>query len=226
MSPIKVFPPLKGEWLAATTPGDRIPSHGTHEWAMTYAFDFIRVVKDQKGNASWHRKTTIEYLLAQVKLEDTYGWGEPVFAPINGVVREVVNGIKERQRLHLLTDVALALTHSVFFSYKRGEIHRLSGNYVIIEGDNCCALIAHAKTGSIKLKVGDSVTAGDLIAEVGHSGNSTAPHLHFQLMDGTNIKTAKGLPCCFINYDVLYDESWVPIDNGIPTSKNLIRFNA
>ena len=164
-------------------------------------------------------------MLAQVKLEDTFGWSEPIFAPINGVVREVVDGIKERQRLHPLTDFGLVIKNSVFFSYKRGKVHTLSGNYLIIEGEHCCAFIAHAKTNSIKPKVGDSVTVGDLIAELGHSGNSTAPHLHFQLMDGADIKTAKGLPCCFSNYDVLDDGSWVSKDNGIPTSANLIRFH-
>ena len=37
---------------------------------------------------------------------------------------------------------------------------------------------------------GERVVAGQRLAQVGHSGNSTAPHLHFQLMDGPDYLTA------------------------------------
>ncbi len=60
--------------------------------------------------------------------------------------------------------------------------------------------MTHAKKGSILVSPGDFVQEEQKIAEVGHSGNSTAPHLHFQLMDRADLVNAKGLPCCFKNY--------------------------
>ncbi len=223
MKPIVVSPPLKGEWNALNTPGDKVPSHGTHAWGMTYAFDFYRL-KKMHGSAVWHKKSHIEYLLGQVTLGDTFGWGAPVYAPIDGVVREVVSSVKERNRLHLVADLGIVLYNTLFFSYRRGKPRQLSGNYLIIEGKTCCAFIAHAKTGSIKPHVGDRVKAGDHIADVGHSGNSTVPHLHFQLMDRVDIKTAKGVPCCFSGYEVDTNDQWQKVACGIPDSRHTLRF--
>lgn len=39
--PLVIGPPLAGEWIAARSPGSRVPSHGTHLLATTYAFDFV-----------------------------------------------------------------------------------------------------------------------------------------------------------------------------------------
>ncbi|HZG74446.1 MAG TPA: peptidoglycan DD-metalloendopeptidase family protein [Paenibacillus sp.] len=54
------------------------------------------------------------------------------------------------------------------------------GNCVIIEHkDGFRTLYGHIRSGGIKVKVGDMVNAGDKIAEVGSTGNSTGNHLHF-----------------------------------------------
>jgi len=54
------------------------------------------------------------------------------------------------------------------------------GNCVIIEHkDGFRTLYAHIRSGGIKVKVGDMVSAGEKIAEVGSTGNSTGNHLHF-----------------------------------------------
>lgn len=223
MEPIVVLPPLRGEWNVLNSPGDKVPSHGTDEWGMSYAYDFFRVEK-RHGKTAWHRKSALQYLLGQVTLADTFGWGEPIYAPIDGVIRELVCSVKERNRLHILTDMGLALFNGLFFSYRRGKPSQLGGNYLIIEGENCCAFIAHAKLDSIKHRVGDRVSAGDCLAAVGHSGNSTIPHLHFQLMDRFDLKSAKGLPCCFASYETHIDGQWHKVESGVPSSEYTIRF--
>ena len=35
--------PLRGEWLAPTTPAKRIPSHGTNRMGLRYVFDFLQI---------------------------------------------------------------------------------------------------------------------------------------------------------------------------------------
>ena len=40
------------------------------------------------------------------------------------------------------------------------------------------------RAGSFRVKPGDKVKLGQVLAEVGNSGNSYSPHLHFQITDG------------------------------------------
>lgn len=62
------------------------------------------------------------------------------------------------------------------------EYLRGYGNTVVIDhGNNIRTLYAHIRNGGIKVKVGDSVSKGQKIAEVGSTGNSTGPHLHFEV---------------------------------------------
>lgn len=56
------------------------------------------------------------------------------------------------------------------------------GNTVILDhGNGLWTLYAHARSGGIKVKVGDTVERGQKISEVGSSGNSTGNHLHFEV---------------------------------------------
>jgi murein DD-endopeptidase MepM/ murein hydrolase activator NlpD len=64
------------------------------------------------------------------------------------------------------------------------SVDEADGNSVILDlGQHRYALYAHLKPRSIKVKRGQSVMRGQLIALVGNSGNSVAPHLHFHVID-------------------------------------------
>jgi murein DD-endopeptidase MepM/ murein hydrolase activator NlpD len=56
------------------------------------------------------------------------------------------------------------------------------------------AVYAHLQPGSIKVQAGDTVKLGQVIGLVGDSGNSVAPHLHFQVTDGPSSLSSNGLP--------------------------------
>ncbi len=71
----------------------------------------------------------------------------------------------------------------------------LDGNVVIIKlDDGVYAGYAHIKPGSVRVRPGQRVTAGQVIGRLGNSGNTTGPHLHFQLMDRPSLLDANGLP--------------------------------
>jgi murein DD-endopeptidase MepM/ murein hydrolase activator NlpD len=57
------------------------------------------------------------------------------------------------------------------------------------------ALYAHLAPGTVAVASGQQVRAGEVLGRVGHSGNSTAPHLHFHLMDSANPLHARGILC-------------------------------
>jgi murein DD-endopeptidase MepM/ murein hydrolase activator NlpD len=54
----------------------------------------------------------------------------------------------------------------------------------VIDGQTVTSVYAHMQAGSMPLRVGDSVTVGQIIGRVGSTGVSTGPHLHFEIRPG------------------------------------------
>lgn len=222
--PIIVGFPLKGEWLSPNTPGTRIPSHGTNRLGTRYAYDFIQADWNRAGCPAY-RVSFMRYLLFGVRLSDYYCWGQEVYAPCSGTVVAAEDGWPENPKTNLFADIANAYKNARNSNLSKDNIQAVTGNYVIIKySENIYAAVCHLQTGSIRVSVGDAVTKGDFIGRVGHSGNSLAPHLHFQLMDSSDILTANGLPCAFEEYEVFREGRWERAVNAVPTSKDRIRF--
>lgn len=225
LEPIIVEFPLRGEWLSPNTPGTRIPSHGTNRLGTRYAYDFIQVDWERRGLPAY-RVSLVQYLLFGVPLNEYYCWGQNVYAPCEGIIILAEDGYKERTRTNLWSDMRNAYKNAHLFDPRKDDIQSLAGNYIIMEcGENIYAALVHLQTGSIQVSTGQSVKKGEIIGRVGHSGNSFAPHLHFQLMDSSDILTANGLPCAFEQYEVFQNGGWKKVVNGIPTDKDRIRFN-
>jgi hypothetical protein len=72
------------------------------------------------------------------------------------------------------------------------------GNFVTLDiGHGAYALYAHMEPGSVRVRAGDQVQRGDYIGNVGNTGNTQAPHLHFQVMDGPSGFASNGIPYVF-----------------------------
>ena len=223
-NPIIVEFPLRGEWLSPNTPGTKIPSHGTNRLGTRYAYDFIQVDWNRTGNPAY-RVGLMKYLLFGVQLSDYYCWGQEIYAPCDGIVIVAEDGYIENPKTNLLGDMANAYKNAHYFDPNKDDVQAIAGNYIIIKySEDIYAAICHLQIGSIQVSVGDTVTKGDIIGKVGHSGNSFAPHLHFQLMDSSDIVTANGVPCAFEEYEVFKNGKWERVTNSIPTSKDRIRF--
>ncbi len=82
------------------------------------------------------------------------------------------------------TIVAAADGKVIYTGYRGGY-----GNCVIIDhGNGVATLYAHMQTGSISVKVGQSVDRRQAIGKVGSTGLSTGPHLHFEVrINGTPV---------------------------------------
>lgn len=216
--------PLRGEWYSPNTPGTKVPSHGTDKFGTTYAYDFIQVDWERKGWPAY-RVSLLQYLLFGVPLNEYYCWGQEIYAPCDGIVVIAEDGYKERERTNLLSDMSNAYNNAHYFDPEKDDVQTIAGNYVIIKCDNnVYAALCHLQKDSIQVTVGQSVKKGDVIGKIGHSGNSFAPHLHFQLMDSCDIASANGLPCAFEQYELFQNGEWKSVENGIPTNSDRIRF--
>ena len=224
MEAIAVDFPLRGEWCAPNTPGYKVPSHGTDMLAQTYAYDLMQIDWRYPKGFRFFTKPYLSALLFGVRLNECLCWSQPIYAPFAGEVIEAEDGVKERDPVNFFRDLFLALKAGVNFKERPNhELKSVLGNYIILKGEQCHAFFAHGRIGSIGVKPGDHVVSGQQLAEVGHSGNSTAPHLHFQLMDGPSLMAARGLPCCFREYELFENGEWRKVRNGIPGRHDRIR---
>jgi murein DD-endopeptidase MepM/ murein hydrolase activator NlpD len=181
--------PLTGSWYV----GAGSSFHTAHRWAVPeeFALDLLRV--DGNGNAFRGNGT---------RRQDYYGYAAPVRAAHAGRVIDVFNDLPE-------TDADLQRAGESKQAYMQrvveGQMARLAqgtniviGNHVTIDhGDGSYATYAHLQTGSITLKVGEEVRRGQPLGKLGTSGNSTAPHLHFQVCDAPDALHCAGIPIAF-----------------------------
>jgi Peptidase family M23 len=74
-------------------------------------------------------------------------------------------------------------------------LEQADGNHVILDlGDGRFALYAHFAPHSIVVTPGQHVHRGQVLGRVGTSGNSSEPHLHFQVMNAPSALLCDGLP--------------------------------
>ncbi|WP_408951644.1 M23 family metallopeptidase [Lysobacter sp. Hz 25] len=133
--------------------------------------------------------------------EDYYCFGKPILAPAAGEVVEVVDYVADNPPGKL-------------------NARDLTGNRVIIDhGNGEFSMLAHLRKGSLRVKRGDRVDAGDRLGECGNSGHSSEAHLHYQLQDGPKFNGATALPAQFTHY--LADGT--PVMRGEPTKGQRIR---
>jgi len=218
--------PLRGEWMSPNTPGKKIPSHGTDMLGQRYAYDFWQIDRTI-NNFKFYDGTKCKYYFKGIPLKNCYCWGKEVFAPCDGIIVKAEDGCEERNPVNFFTDIFAVLKNTFTFKPKKKgfNIHPLIGNYVIMEcSENVYAFFAHFQKGSVSVKDGEEIKKGQILGKVGHSGNSTAPHLHFHIMDNADLLKGKGIPCVFEQYEVFKDGYWERITNGIPSDKDVIRF--
>ena len=198
--------PLKGTWYIAVGP----TPHTGHRWARMeeFAFDIARI---GDGNLS-HRG-------AGSKFSDYYAYGAEVRAAADGRVVASANDMAEdTSMLRSVEDTDESYgeraSEAQMALLKKGGT-AIVGNYVVIEhGQGEYSLYAHLQPGSVRVKAGETVKAGQPIARLGSSGNSTEPHLHFQVCDGPAPVDCSGIPVNFQGLSLPYADYPRPPQSG------------
>jgi len=123
--------------------------------------------------------------------EDFYTYAQPVLAAAAGTVVDMRNDIG-----------AYGVGKAPEADVLRKDGDLFSGNLVTIDhGNGEYTLTCHMLAGSVVVKVGDRVTAGQVLGRVGNSGFAGVPHIHFNLITGPKWLVARGLPSLFSDFE-------------------------
>lgn len=218
-SPVVVIsPPLEGDnWLAGNGPSNTsphrralIPIEGRAYISQRYAIDWVRLNPDGKTYTGDSKDN-----------KNYRAYGAEIRAVTDGIVTDTKDGIQQ----NIPNEKPIVPI----------TLDTVGGNHVIMEiGDNVFAFYAHMQPGSLRVKVGDHVRRGQVLGLLGNSGNSTEPHLHFQLCTANSELGCEGLPYAFASFD-LQGNGWgwkssaaasapVKMEMQIPLENDVVRF--
>jgi murein DD-endopeptidase len=191
-----ISPPLRGDnWFAGNGPSNSsvhrralIPIDGRAQISQRFAIDWVELNPDGKtyhGDAADNK--------------NYHAYGAEIYSVADGVVTEARDGIP--QNVPGKNSLAVPIT-----------LETVGGNHVIVKiADGMYAIYAHMQPGLLRVKVGDKVTRGQVIGLVGNSGNSSEPHLPFDICDGNSMLGCEGLPYAFGSFEVeAKGEDWIP----------------
>jgi murein DD-endopeptidase len=216
---VVISSPLVGDdWLAGNGPSNNsvhrralIPINGHAYISQRFAIDWVRVYPDgktYKGDPSDNKNYR--------------AYGMEIHAVADGVVTQVGDGIPQN------TPGAKSLAVPI-------TLETISGNHVIMEiGNGLFAFYAHMQPGSLRVKVGDKVTRGQVLGLLGNTGNSSEPHLHFQICSANSELGSEGLPYAFASFEVqgdgegdemkMFPAGAMKHEMQIPTEGEIVRF--
>lgn len=173
--------PLKGErWVVANGSGPILPAHRYFTQATNgalrppehFAIDFIQL--DAHGRA---------YVGDFANVKSWIFYGTDIYSVARGRVIEVLDNMPDQIPGANVPPPSADL---------------YVGNHVIVDlGNGLYALYAHMAPGSVRVRKGEHVRAGQVLGKLGNSGNSDGPHLHFQIMDSASSLNTHGMPFAF-----------------------------
>jgi hypothetical protein len=197
--PVVLGPPLQGPgWVAVGSccdgPHRRSvqPLNGKLYLGQRFAIDWNGVDADGR------------FVVGDPDVNESWTfYGKPVLAVAHGRVVAAVDRFPDQVPNHG-TPVTL---------------EEADGNYVILAlGQGRYAFYAHLKPGSVRVQRGDRVRQGQVLGELGNSGSSSGPHLHFQIMDALSQLASDGLP--FVMNEFTLTGRIPPFDDNLLASLN------
>ncbi len=167
--------PFDGEWGVANGGVTKETSHSWEILPQRFAYDFLIV--DEEGES---------YRGDKKNLGSYYCYGKDVLAPADGVVVSFKNNFPD---CRIMDD-----------GQPDPDTPDIGGNRIIIKhSSNEYSAICHLMPKSIIVRKGQTVKRGDVIAKCGNSGNTTEPHIHFQVQNTAHFYSSIGLPILFNN---------------------------
>lgn len=206
--PIMIAPPVRGSnWYVGNGPTIKRIYHrdailqifGKYYVPERFAVDWVKLGPDGRG-----------FTNDGSNLDDWYGYNSDILAVADGTIVDTHDGFPDNSPVRT-------------YPYPT-TIYSLGGNYVVLDiGDKHThfAYYGHFIPNTIKVKIGDRVTTGQLLGKLGSSGNSGAPHLHFHICDGSGPMGkggdplfSNGLPFTFSSFTLQGSMDFDKVDAG------------
>ena len=166
--------PFEGKWTVFNGGIGKELSHSWNIVPQRYAYDFI-IMDDNGKSFSGDSKNLNSY----------FCYNKNVISPADGVVVKISNNHKDSR----------ANGKKVYC-----DSWDIRGNFIVIKhAEKEFSLSAHLAPDSITVRKGARVKQGQVIGKCGNSGNTSEPHLHFQLQNGKSFFASVGLPVSFVN---------------------------
>ena len=165
--------PFSGKWVVVNGGVDKDTSHSWDIYPQRYAYDFF-ILDDEANSYSGDERNLNSY----------YCYGREVLAPADGVVVAVYDRFDDCRIMGAgQTDKSTS---------------DLGGNRIVIQhAEYEFSTLCHLMPKSITVRTGQQVRRGDVIARCGNSGNTSEPHIHFQLQNTKKFYSSLGLPIYF-----------------------------
>jgi murein DD-endopeptidase MepM/ murein hydrolase activator NlpD len=165
--------PEGGGWYVSWGGRDAIHNYHVIAADQRFAYDFLLTRGGDFAKAGGRRN------------EDHYCWNQPVLAPAAGRIVSAVGGLPDNPAPGQKTPGVAP-----------------PGNHVVIDhGNGEHSLLAHFRHGTLRVRVGQRVAAGQVLGLCGNSGNSSQPHVHYHLQTGGKFGEGLGLPAFFNGYE-------------------------
>jgi hypothetical protein len=147
-----------------------------------YAYDLVRT--DPDGHL---------YLGDPLQKENWLTYGAPIYAPADGIVEEAVTDLPENS--FSASGAAIIPADS-----EHRDPNGLGNHIILRHSDGRFSWLLHMQPQSLRVKAGAHVTAGQLLGNVGFTGDSLFPHLHYTVTHGPTYPS-EAVPSCFRNFD-------------------------
>jgi hypothetical protein len=185
--PLVIAPPLRGAGWVATNACCETSSHRSSRLVLGGA----RYLKPETFAIDYQQlQGSLLFTGDSSQNEQYFGFGADVISAAAGTVVAVRDDMPEQTPNQLPVGIQQA--------------DDFLGNRVIVQlSPDVWAIYAHLQPGSVAVQVGDRVTTGQPLGRLGNSGNSFAPHLHFQLSDGPDVFSSVSLPFVFDRYTLV-----------------------
>ncbi len=186
--------PVRGRWLALNGPSDLSPhrratsSLGPEvKTSQRFAVDLIQY--DPQALRQTGETSPILPGADASRLDSYICYGKPVKVAASGTVVRVVDS---------LPDQAIGSL----------DPKNLAGNHVVVQhGPKLFGCYAHLKPGSISVQEGDALEVGQVIGQIGNSGNTSMPHLHLHFTETEDVLSARAVAVNFQDIEIVGRDS-------------------